>query len=70
MLTLDACWSLAAGAKSAEVLMRRDGSRSLGRGVVQFATEEAAAAALESLQGIELGGRTLRLKFGKDRVTE
>jgi RNA recognition motif-containing protein len=46
---------------SAEVVRDRRSSRSRGFGFVEMGTEEEAEAALKSLDGIELGGRRLRV---------
>lgn len=44
--------------------------RSAGYGFVSFATREEAEAALSSLDGKELMGRPLRLKFSERKVSE
>jgi nucleolin len=42
--------------------------RSNGMGIVEFATAEEAASAVERLDGIEFAGRTLRVKLDQGRV--
>jgi RNA recognition motif-containing protein len=48
----------------ADVMMNQDGT-SKGYGLVAFATQEEAAAALEGMNGMEVDGRTLSAKYDK-----
>ena len=45
----------------------RETGRPRGFAFVEFATEEAAAAAIEKFDGYELGGRALRVNAAEDR---
>ncbi|ESR41670.1 putative chloroplast RNA binding protein [Citrus sinensis] len=57
---------------SSKVVFESNEGRSAGYGFVSFATKEEAEAAISSLDGKELMGRPLRLKFGQknDDVSE
>ncbi|KAH7578624.1 hypothetical protein JRO89_XS01G0406600 [Xanthoceras sorbifolium] len=55
---------------SAKVVFESDQRRSAGYGFVSFATKEEAEAAISSLDGKELMGRPLRLKFNQKNVDE
>jgi hypothetical protein len=52
--------------KRAKILTKDDGS-SKGMGFVDFTKLEHAAKALNAMQGIELNGRALKVKFKEDR---
>ena len=52
--------------KRAKILTKDDGS-SKGTGFVDFTKREHAAKALNAMQGIELNGRALKVKFKEDR---
>ncbi|PON48020.1 Splicing factor-like protein [Parasponia andersonii] len=55
---------------SARVVFDGPKGRSAGYGFVSFATKEEAEAAIASLDGKELMGRALRLKFSEKKVDE
>jgi RNA recognition motif-containing protein len=57
------------GRSVASVALVRDHrtGRSRGFGFVEMESEEAAEAVIRELDGTELGGRTLRVKEGKER---
>ncbi len=52
----------------AKVITDRDTGRSRGFGFVTFVEEEAAADALDSMNGQELDGRTLRVDFATEQA--
>jgi nucleolin len=52
---------------SARVITDRDTGRSKGIGFVEFPTVEAATAALEKMNGAEVDGRALLVKFAETR---
>jgi RNA recognition motif-containing protein len=47
--------------KSAKVIMDRETGRSKGFGFVEMSTEEDAQKAISSLNGSDLGGRTIKV---------
>lgn len=49
------------------IVIDRETGRSRGFGFVEMATEEAAAAALQQMNGAEVGGRTLKVAEAKER---
>lgn len=51
----------------ATVIMDRRTDRSKGFGFVEFETEEAAAAAVEALDGHELDGRALKVNLARPK---
>lgn len=55
---------------AARVVFDSPSGRSAGYGFVSFATREEAETALSSLEGKELMGRPLRLKFSERNVNE
>ncbi|KAF4402770.1 hypothetical protein G4B88_010222 [Cannabis sativa] len=55
------------GVLSAKVIYERDTGRSRGFGFVTFETAEAAASALDTMNGVEVEGRPLRLNIATDR---
>lgn len=52
---------------SAGVVMDRETGRSKGFGFVEMATEQDARAAIESLDGVELDGRPIRVDAARPR---
>ncbi len=52
----------------AKVVTDRDTGRSRGFGFVTFDTEEAANTARESMDGAQLGGRTIRVDLARERT--
>ncbi|XP_078162669.1 RNA-binding protein CP33, chloroplastic-like [Carex rostrata] len=61
--TLQQAFSDQSGLLGAKVIFYRETGRSRGFGFVLFASAEDAQAALESMDGVEVEGRPLRLKF-------
>ncbi|MGB7860835.1 MAG: RNA-binding protein [Acidimicrobiia bacterium] len=53
--------------KKAQVITDRDTGRSRGFGFVEMATEEAANAATEALNGSSVDGRQLTVNAAKER---
>ena len=51
----------------AKVVSDRETGRSRGFGFVTFTTEEAAAAARDSMDGASLSGRTIRVDLARER---
>ncbi|WCJ34173.1 RNA-binding protein CP33 chloroplastic [Euphorbia peplus] len=56
------------GLLSTKVIYERDTGRSRGFGFITFETAEAAEAALESMNGVEVEGRPLRLNMAAERA--
>lgn len=54
----------------AKVVTDRDTGRSRGFGFVTFEDEQAAALAVEKLDGSTLDGRTIRVDRANDRATD
>ncbi len=52
---------------SAKVIMDRETDRSRGFGFVEMASEDEGNAAIEALDGAEVGGRNLRVNEAKPR---
>lgn len=52
---------------SARVVTDRETNRSRGFGFVEFAEEDAAAAALEAMNDADLDGRTLKVDFAQPK---
>jgi len=50
---------------SASVIIDRERNRSKGFGFVEFATEDAAKAAVEALNGSDLDGRKITVDFAR-----
>jgi cold-inducible RNA-binding protein len=53
--------------RSAQVITDRDTGRSRGFAFVEMATDEAAKAAIDSLNGHNLDGRQLTVNIAKER---
>ena len=51
----------------AQVITDRDSGRSRGFGFVEMATAEAAQAAIDALDGHDIGGRQLTVNVAKQR---
>jgi RNA recognition motif-containing protein len=54
--------------QSAQVVMDRDSGRSKGFGFVEMASDAEAQAAIDSLHGAELGGRTLTVNEARPKA--
>ncbi len=61
-------FSQAGEVENATVVEDRDTGRSRGFGFVEMVTAEGAAAAIEQLNGKELGGRALTVNEARPRV--
>jgi len=53
--------------QSAQVIMERDTGRSKGFGFVEMANDQEAQAAIDALNGQEVGGRTLNVNEARPR---
>ena len=53
--------------QSATIINDRDTGRSKGFGFVEMGTEEEAEAAINAMNGAEIGGRTLKVNVAKPR---
>jgi len=53
--------------EEARVVLDRDTGRSRGFGFVKFAEEDQAKNALDSMNGADLDGRTLRVDYATDK---
>jgi cold-inducible RNA-binding protein len=53
---------------SATILTDRDTGRSRGFGFVEMASEDAAAAAIQALNGSEFEGRNLKVNEARERT--
>lgn len=53
--------------EEAVVITDRETGQSRGFGFVRFATDDAAAAAMQAMNGASLDGRTLRVDFAQER---
>lgn len=51
-----------------KVITERDSGRSRGFGFVTFASAEEAQAAIEGMDGQDLGGRTLKVNVARERT--
>ncbi len=60
-------FSVAGTVTSANVIVDRDTNRSKGFGFVEMGTEEEANAAIEALNGKDMGGRDLKVSLAKPR---
>jgi RNA recognition motif-containing protein len=52
---------------SAQVIMDRETGRSRGFGFVEMEADDAARAAIEALDGAEVGGRRLKVNQARER---
>ena len=52
---------------SATIITDRDTGRSKGFGFVEMSTEEEAIAAMEAMNGTDLGGRTIKVDKARPR---
>ncbi|KAK9159903.1 hypothetical protein Syun_006244 [Stephania yunnanensis] len=52
---------------AARVITDRDTGRSRGFGFVDFATQDCASSAMQSMDGQELHGRNIRVSYANDR---
>ena len=64
---LEAVFAKFGEVKSAKVIMDRDTGRSKGFGFVEMVTEIAGKEAIESLDGSDVEGRTLKVNEAKPR---
>lgn len=53
---------------SAQVIMDRDTGRSRGFGFVEMDNDDEAAAAIEALDGTEIGGRRIKVNEARPRT--
>ena len=53
--------------ESANVITDRETGRSRGFGFIDMATEEESAVAIEKFNGLDLGGRVLKVNTAKPR---
>lgn len=58
------------GYLSAKVIYDRDSGRSRGFGFITFSSADEAESALNNMNGVEVGGRPLRLNSAEQRVPE
>jgi cold-inducible RNA-binding protein len=54
--------------RSAEVMQDRETGRSRGFGFVEMETDEATTAAIEALNGRDIGGRALTVNEARERT--
>ena len=64
---LEAMFAPHGSVKSAQVIMDRDTGRSKGFGFVEFENDSEAKAAMEALNGSEVGGRSLTVSEARPR---
>lgn len=65
--SLEEVFSKFGAVKSAKIITDRDTRRSKGFGFVEMETQEAGSEAIESLNGSEVEGRTLRVNEARPR---
>jgi cold-inducible RNA-binding protein len=67
---LEAAFATCGNVTEAKVVTDRDSGRSRGFGFVTFQDEQAAALAIEKLDGSTLDGRTIRVDRANDRGSD
>lgn len=60
-------FSVAGPVKSASVITDRETGRSKGFGFIDMETDDDAQEAIERLDGSEVGGRTLKVSFKREK---
>ncbi|KAJ7294431.1 hypothetical protein O6H91_16G070100 [Diphasiastrum complanatum] len=65
--TLEAAFSSYGVVTEAKIITDRDTGRSRGFGFVSFTSDQDAEAALQAMDGRELGGRTVRVDYATER---
>ena len=60
-------FSVAGAVESAIIIIDRMSGRSKGFGFVEMATEEEAQAAIDKLNGSEMGGRTISVSEAREK---
>jgi len=65
--TLEQMFAAHGTVQSAQVIMDRDTGRSKGFGFVEMGTDQEAQAAINALNGKEVGGRTLTVNEARPR---
>lgn len=60
-------FSVAGAVESAIIIIDRMSGRSKGFGFVEMATEEEAQAAIDKLNGAEMGGRTISVSEAREK---
>ena len=65
---LEAVFSKFGEVTSVKIITDRETGRSRGFGFVEFTTEDAAAEAVERLDGTELDGRSVKVNIAQERA--